>query len=374
MIDHSHYLCVNFPTATGGRVLNFVPDSRFQFYLLGLCWQKRLVKKGHVSHFNTNKQESTTSSLSLAARVLSSSLKSLKIGAHSNAWKLIDKESCFSEFTGMLSPSGAAAIMQSWFLCASEQWKPCSSELLVREVTSIVCMAEQGCWVLSIPWEAVNQSISQLAQYQATGARGREGHPRHHCKLDAVTGSLTLLVPKMPRSVRWSRRRDSKDDFLSGSVKPYGTPCCLVYKEAFINSKVSMNKMQTISHCPRTELPMADFSRRLVLGLMMSLECRLAGTMRGSTWQPRILRSKKLCQRRCQRGYKLKISASGCCFTGLPDLKEIHPKEIYLERLSHLRKCTTRMNELIPARSQIAYRGVYFIYCRILGEFLPLPS
>lgn len=85
MIDHSHYLCINFPTVTGGRVLKFVPDSRFQFYLLGLCWQKRLVKKGHVSHFNTNKQESTTSSLSLAARILSSSLKSLKIGAHSNA-------------------------------------------------------------------------------------------------------------------------------------------------------------------------------------------------------------------------------------------------------------------------------------------------
>lgn len=65
------------------------------------------------------------------------------------------EENCSSEVMQRWAPSVTATVLQSF--C---QWavKHFPLRLLVREVISLVCMAEQGCWVLSILW--VNQGIS----------------------------------------------------------------------------------------------------------------------------------------------------------------------------------------------------------------------
>lgn len=155
-------------------------------------------------------------------------------------WKLAAKERCGSEFTGMLSPQ---LLLQS---C-----RPDSSLPLSRENPAPGSRLLQKLLVL-LAWRSKHVGSYQFLEKQSAQATPRERSRRPLCwggASSALTANLGWSPAASPRwctrgSVR-RRKEGPKDGRLSGSVKPYGQPCCLGYKEAGIRSKVPMSKIQT---------------------------------------------------------------------------------------------------------------------------------
>lgn len=166
---------------------------------------------------------------------------------------------------GEVSPL-TATVLQSFCQWAMKHFP---LRLLVREVISLVCMAEQGCWALSVPW--VNQGIS-WGSAQASPppwSIRRPGQRLLTCLQDALEGEMK------------QKQGFQRPLTFSETMWPVLLPSI---QRTISISKVSINKIQTAINFPQIEQPEADFSRCLVFAFPMSLECRLVGRMCSSTW------------------------------------------------------------------------------------------
>lgn len=127
---------------------------------------------------------------------------------------------------------------QWWFVC----------ECLSKAVGSCEFL-EQQCGRL--PRRARHLPVTRVAGHLSSG---KAGPPQV-----SLTASLVWpLVPQEPEKAN----AGVAGDFLPGSIRTYGLPCCRVYKELFSFLKFQLIQTRTVIHFPQTALPAADCSGR----------------------------------------------------------------------------------------------------------------